>query len=93
MSLVSRMLILALTAITLITATASIAGEANASSKITCCYGDGTGPTAATAKRAALDDLLGTYRPCTLPATLVYDIEGSNGVWSAEVHAACTGSH
>ncbi len=55
-------------------------------------YGYGTGSTSLAAKEAAEDSLEGDYYGCTPPlGDLVYDTEGSNGIWSAEVDANCEG--
>lgn len=51
-------------------------------------YGFGTGPTAQAARKAALEDLDGDWRGCQ-PAILVYDVEGTDGEWSAELEANC----
>lgn len=53
--------------------------------------GVGHGSTSAAAEQAAKTDLNGNFFGCVPPVTLVFDNEGSNGIWNAEVKAACQG--
>jgi hypothetical protein len=53
-------------------------------------HGFGSGSTSAAAKQAATNDLEDNYFGCSVPI-LIFDTQGSNGIWSAEVGANCQG--
>jgi hypothetical protein len=92
MSLARRILISVLSAVALI-ATASAAGEATASAatpRYITGYGWGSGTSAAAAKMAAKDDMIGDYGPCQLQTLAVIYDTGSGTSWNAEVEAECT---